>query len=122
MQKNIRLLINGNSKIICLHDTLRARTFRACRESLRAGCVHAFEHAGNFLRSVFAHLMFFPIFTLAKTFVVIPLLIWVTSSTIKFAFTLFDSFILLILLKTFRFKSSVFSGTYTLLDRSLRVF
>ena len=101
---------------------LRARTFRACRESLRAGCVHAFKHAGNFLRSVFAHLMFFPIFTLVKTFVVIPLLIWVTSSTIKFAFTLFDSFILVILLKTFRFKSSVFSGTHTLLDRSLRVF
>ena len=33
----------------------------------------------------------------------------------------FDSFILLIMLNTLRFKYSVLFGTYTLLDKSLRV-
>ena len=58
--KNVGLLIKRNSKIICLYDMLRARTFRARRKSLLARNAHAYgryahanERACNFFRSSF---------------------------------------------------------------------
>ena len=67
--------------------------------------------------------MFFWIFALTPTFIIIILLIRVTFSTIKFIFTFTFIFIPVIVLQTLKFKSksSVLFGTHTLLDRSLRV-
>ena len=67
-------------------------------------------------------MMFFRIFALAPTFIVIPILIRVTFFTITFTFicfNVFDLFIPVIMMNTL--KSPVLFGTHTLLDRSLRV-
>ena len=70
------------------------------------------------------------IFTFTLTFIVIPILVRVTFSTIEFTYTfvwyiclvnIFDIFVPVIILNTFRFKYSVLFGTHILLDRSLRV-
>ena len=64
-------------------------------------------------------------FTLASTFIVIPLLIFLPlnihlhSHNICFV-NVFNSSILVITLNTLRFKSSVLLGTHTLLDKSVK--
>ena len=75
-------------------------------------------------------MMLFWIFTLAPTFLVLPLLIWVTFAATRLTFALtwymivnvFGSFIYAIILRSLEFKSSTLFGTDTLLDRSLSVF
>ena len=74
----------------------------------------------------FARIMFFRIFKLTSTFIVIALLYFLPSNLLMHSHdicfvTVLDSFIPVIMLKTFRFKSSVLFGTHTLLDRSLGV-
>ena len=44
-----------------------------------------------------------------------------TYTSYDISFVVFDSFIPAIMLKTFRFESSVLFGTQTLLDKPLRV-
>ena len=41
------------SKVNCLYDMFRARTFHARRKSLRACYAHAYECPSNFLRPAF---------------------------------------------------------------------
>ena len=77
----------------------------------------------------FFHINYFPYFI--YFFIVIPLLIWIMFSTLIFYLhshlhdicfvNIFDSFILVIMLKTLRLKSSALFGTHNLLDRSSRV-
>ena len=56
--KNIGISIKRNSKNLCLHDILRARTFRARRKFLQARYVHAYECTRNFLRPVVQKMFF----------------------------------------------------------------
>ena len=77
----------------------------------------------------FAHKMFFWIFTITLTVTVIPLLIWATfllsnlhSHLHDTSFVnVLDSFILVIILKAYKFKSSLSFRTHTPLNRSSRV-
>ena len=74
-------------------------------------------------------MMLFWIFTLAPTFLVLPLLIWVTFAATRFTFAftwymfanVFDSFIYVIILRPLKFKSSTLFRTDTLLGRLISV-